>query len=386
MRYFLASDDANIAGQISAILIEHGQESPKSQIFGLDTIVPALEAAQINRNAKADDDSQELDPSLQSEVVALVVVSPNPERAFATMREIRRRTSSRILAIGPATDAKLVVRAIREGVSEYLDLAEIRTELSQALERLQGSEKSGTIIAVMAPSGGSGSSTIAVNLATALAQKHKQCALIDLKLEAGDLASLLNLKPSHTIADLCRNAERLDYSLLQGSMESCESGLRLLAAPVRIEEDNDVTAEALDLVLEMASRHFSFIVIDVDHTYQPVQKRALLSADLIVLVMTLDFISLRNTRMSIEFLKNIGVLIENIRVVANRCGQSGQLSGSQAEVSLNLKLLLSIPEDPKTINRANNNGIPAVLQSPYSKVSQCFVELATKLSAPAKSR
>ena len=106
------------------------------------------------------------------------LLTPDPERALAVMRDIRRRTAARILAVGPATDTKLVLRAMREGASEYLDQGELQAELSEALQRLEASGTAGRIIALLAPSGGSGASTLAVNVATVLAQKHSRCALI----------------------------------------------------------------------------------------------------------------------------------------------------------------------------------------------------------------
>ena len=81
-----------------------------------------------------------------------------------------------------------------------------------ALDRWRASQvghgETGKLIAALAPSGGSGTSTLAVNLATVLAKQHKTVGLIDLNLETGDLATLLDLKPTYTIVDLCHNIAR----------------------------------------------------------------------------------------------------------------------------------------------------------------------------------
>ena len=92
-------------------------------------------------------------------------------------------------------------------------------------------EEAGKVIAVLAPSGGSGSSTLAVNVATVLAKQHKSAVLIDLKLETGDLAALLDLKPTYTLADLCQNVARMDRSLFERSLARHASGVQLLAPP-----------------------------------------------------------------------------------------------------------------------------------------------------------
>jgi len=382
MRCFVASDDASIANQISTILVQLHHDCPASRIMPLDAVVASLESPGSNGSGSS---ASAAGPAAEGEIV-LVAFPPNPDRALAIVRDIGRRTSASVLAVGPATDTKLVLRALREGASEYLDLADLRTELFDALQRLDSVEQAaGRIVVVLAPSGGSGASTVAVNVATGLAQKQSSCALLDLKLGAGDLAPLLDLKPTHTVADLCRNVERMDQSLLQGCLASTSTGVKLLAAPARIADVGLVTPEAIDLVLSLISRCYPSVVVDLDHSFRPEQIRALLKADVVVLVLRLDFVSLRNTRITLEFLKEIGVPRDKVRIVANRHGQPSELSTTQAEESLGVKFSNSIPDDPKTVNRANNNGVPVVIETPSAKVSRALLELAANLAEPVKA-
>lgn len=386
MRCFVASDDASIADQISAVLVQLHQDCPAAHILRLDRVVSVLEGT-ASADAKPAVRGSVEPPKPQaaaSEVqIVLVAFPPDAERALGVVRDIGRRTTASILAVGPATDTKLVLRALREGASEYLDLADLRTELAEALQRLAATEDTtGQVVVVLAPSGGSGASTVAVNVATTLAQKHKSCALLDFKLEAGDLSPLLDLKPTHTIADLCRNIARLDHSLMQGCLAGCSSGVQLLAAPARIADVAGVTPEAVDVVLSLISRHFPFVVIDLDHSFRPEQTRAVLKSDLIVLVLRLDFVSLRNTRTTLDFFKELGVPRERVRIVANRCGQGGELTAAQAEEALGIKIANFVPDDPKTVNRANNNGVPVVVESPSAKVSRALADLASQIAEP----
>ncbi len=389
MRCFVASDDASIANQISTILVQLHQDCPPSRILPLDGVASALETPGSNGSNPAPGGAVPAAgaaaPAPGNEIV-LVAFPPNPERALAVVRDIGRRTSASILAVGPAIDTKLVLRALREGAAEYLDLADLRNELFEALQRLDTSEQAaGKVIAILAPSGGSGASTVAVNVATGVAQKHSSCALLDLKLGAGDLAPLLDLKPTHTVADLCRNLERMDQSLLQGCLAPTSTGVKLLAAPARIADVGIVTPEAIDSVLSLISRNFPFVVVDLDHSFRPEQTHALLKADLVVLILRLDFVSLRNTRITLDYFKDIGVPRDRVRIVANLCGQPGELTTTQAEESLGIKLSNSIPDDPKTVNRANNNGVPVVIEAPSAKVSRVLLELAANLAEPVKA-
>src|SRR5260370_1015368 len=103
----------------------------------------------------------------------------------------------------------------------------------------------GRVVAVLAPSGGSGSSTLAVNVATVFAKQHQSALLVDLKLEAGDLAALLDLKPTHTLAELCQNAAQMDRVMFEHSLARHPSGVQLLAPPRTLADIQCVTPEGV---------------------------------------------------------------------------------------------------------------------------------------------
>jgi pilus assembly protein CpaE len=380
MRCFVAGDDIATAKQISELLVQLGHDCPASRVVRLDQIVPAIGVDSRAAPTALKAAGSVAAASEGSPEIVVVVVFPDAERALAVVQDLRRRIEAPILAVGPATDTKLVLRALREGASEYIDQADLRPELAGALARLDSSEKAGRVIAVLAPSGGSGASLLAANVAVALMQKSNGCALIDLNLESGDLVPLLDLKPTLTLADLCRYAERLDFSLLQGCLTRHDSGVQLLTAPASIAEIDRVTPDAIKLVLSMAARHFPFVIVDVPHSYRPEQQSLLQQADLIVLVLRLDFISLRNTKRTLDFIQHAGISRDRVQIVVNRLGQAGEISTTQAEESLKIKILQSLPDDPKTVNRAINNGIPVILQAPSAKISRALVDLATRLA------
>src|SRR5947209_4325950 len=174
-------------------------------------------------------------PLAEAEVIA-VILSPDPERGLEALRTVRSlATGGCVLAVGQASEPKLILRALHEGADHYLDQAELETGLEAALERRrtkhEGSAPAGRLVAVLAASGGSGASTLAVNVAAVLARDHGQCALLDLKPGRGDLAALLDLKPAFHLADLCVNACRLDQAMFEKALARHESGVHLLASP-----------------------------------------------------------------------------------------------------------------------------------------------------------
>lgn len=323
-------------------------------------------------------------PQITPDLV-VVVMSPNPERALLALNEARLLTQVRILAVGPASDPRLVLRTLRSGASDYLDETELDTELQAALGRLQAElpaqAEPARTIALLAPSGGSGSSTLAANIAVVLAREHKSTLLFDLKLGAGDLAALLNLKPTHTLADLCQNVARMDRTMFERALVRHTSGVSLLAPPRNLADLRLVTADGIRQALTLGRGLFPYVIVDLDRSYREEQNQVLRLANLILLVMRLDFTSLQNTQRTLEYLTNhLGVASDRLRVVVNRYGQPREVPILKAEQALGVKIFHYVPDDAKTVNRSNNNGVPAVLEYPRARMSKSVTKLAISVN------
>jgi pilus assembly protein CpaE len=324
--------------------------------------------------------------------LVVVTLSPDPEKALGALALVRPLTQARLLAMGPTADPKLMLRALRAGADDFLDEADAGVEMAGAVSRKRTGEfpaagrELGRVIGVLSASGGSGASTLAANIATALAKEHKRAGLMDLKLEAGDLAALLDLKPTHSIADLCQNAARMDRVMFERSLVAHSSGVQLLGAPRLFADIASVTPEGVLQALGLARSLFPYVVADLDHPSRPEQLHVLRAAEIVLLVMRLDFPSLRNARRTLDYLQDQGIdTTERVRLVVNRYGQAKEIPYGKAEEALGRKIFHYVPDDPKTINRANNSGIPVVLESPSAKVSRSVLTLAANVNGRHKS-
>lgn len=317
----------------------------------------------------------------------VVVLSPSPDRALDLLRKIRAQAAGPVLAVGLASDSKLILRALHEGADHYVDEGDLEAQLDSVLLRLQikdeaSRQPSGRVISLLGASGGSGVSTLAVNLAGALARDQGRCCLIDLKPGVGDLAALLDVKPAHNLADLCLNAGRMDRSMFESALAPHASGVQLLAPPLMYEDIRLVTPQGVNKMLLLARDAFRFTVVDLEDCYHEEQMAALRQAEFILLVFRLDFTSLRSTKRILDSLEQGGLSGERVRLVINRYGQAKELPLSQAEEALGRKIGFLIPDDPKNINAANNAGEPAVFRTPTAKVVQSIVQLAHALANP----
>lgn len=369
MSVFILSDHESLTTRIQEIFSFAGHPCPLSNVLTVDDGVRKL-----GREAEIS--------------VALVVLSPDPERVLMLLPTLAKTAPRRVIAIGPTADARLVLRALRSGAADFVETADLEVDLLAAIERLNAADDTphepGKLIAVLSPNGGGGSSTLAVSLAATLASKHKRVGLIDLKLGSGDLAALLDLKPTFTLSDLCQNSHRLDHVMFERSLVTHECGIHLLAPPLELADIRHVHPETVGLAVTLARSSFPYVVADLDHSFQEEQLVVLRQSDTILLVFRLDFISLRNVRRTLEYLEHLGIARDKIRLIANRYGQSQEVPYGKAEEALGLKIAHAIPEDPKAVNRANNHGVPVVLSAPSAKVAKAINAIATSVNGQQK--
>ncbi len=370
MPAFIVADHPSTASRISEILKFGGHDCPSSHILGLDGA-----SIRLGRETTID--------------LIVVALSPDLERGLGALPMVARLAPGKVLAVGPAADSKLVLRALRGGADDYVDSAELESELEAAVARLveavRGPAQSARLAVLLSPNGGSGSSTIAANVAAALARKHRSAGLVDLKLAAGDLSALLDLKPTFTLADLCRNAGKLDRVMFDRTIVKHASGIGLLAAPHHLDDVGLIRPDGVGQALNLAKAAFPFVVADLDHSYREEQRVVLRQADLVLVPFRLDFASLRNVRRILEHLDGLEIPADRIHLVVNRYGQPHEVPAGKAEEAMGRKISHYIPDDPKAINRANNHGVPVIIEAPSAKVSKSLIQLAELVAGSRKA-
>jgi pilus assembly protein CpaE len=372
VRILLGCDDQAVTSRLREVLLRNGLNCPTAHAMPLETLV---------------DQAGRMAPEL-----IVMVVGSRVESIQQVVREVCQSASAYVVVIGPAENPKLILRILHDGADEYLDEAQLESELTEAIIRFKNRKAAevvepqhepGRVISVFGPSGGCGCSTLAASLATVLAKTYGECGLIDLRLTAGDLAPLFDLRPVRSIADLCDNLSRVDASMFEQCWTRHPSGVSLLAAPREAERAAGVTGRAVRQLLAMAQRKFPYVLADLGNTFDDPQVETLSRSDVVILVLRLDYLSVRNTRRAIERMTDLGIAIERVRLVVSRYGQRRQLSVGQAEEALGRKIEHFIPDDPSRVNRAINSGTPVVLLRPWARVSKCITLLASSVNGHA---
>ena len=322
--------------------------------------------------------------------LVLVEVAEAAEAAWRALEEAGDLTAAPRMAVGVGGNVELANRARRLGAVEWLDQADLRHSLDEALEhglaRGQLRGKRGVVISVFAPTPGSGGTTVAANVAGALAQKHpKDVALVELATDFGDLAVLLNAEPRHTAEDLCRRWATLDKTCLRASLAEHESGLRLLVNAVERSGNAYLDVNACRRLAILLRMTVGYTVLALDSRLSDVELEAMRLSDRIVLVIRPDVPAVKRAQRALQQLLTEGLVRDRICVVVNRYGQSGQLPLAEIEAALGCRATHLIPEDPRNVNRAANFGQLLFRQSRLRKIGRRFAALAQALNGqPAK--
>jgi pilus assembly protein CpaE len=300
-----------------------------------------------------------------------------------------------ILAISARGDGQAILQALRSGAREFLTAPVVLEELLKALQRLQRTHTNGTsrqgessplrqesqVIAVLGSRGGVGCTSLAVNLGASLAQASAHSvALVDLDLALGDADVALDLTTDYTLADVALNVDRLDMQFLKRSLSKHSSGLSLLPHPVQMEDAALIREDHLQRVIGLLRASYTHLLLDLSKSVSPTDLTALRMADVILLVAQLELSSLRNVVRMLMTLGNDVALGNKVQVVINRVGLDYDISLKKAEETIGKPIFWQIPNEPRTVLEARNQGVPLVQHAPRSKVQLSIAGLAQALT------
>lgn len=244
----------------------------------------------------------------------------------------------------------------------------------------------GQLFTVLAGKGGVGKTVVATNLAVALARKEGQrVALLDLSLQFGDVAALLDIHAQRTIADLAAHDAVADREVVQQVLARGPSGLDVLPAPISPELADYVTTHHLRALLDELRTSHDVLVADTTSQLGEITLEAVEGSDRVVLLTDYSVTSVKNTRLLMSVLDVLRLTDERIVLVANQRDprNENQLDRSQAESFLHRQVRLEIPNDPALVATSVSRGTPFVATAPQSPIARAIMQLADLLIAPA---
>ena len=334
-------------------------------------------------------------------LVTIDAVQP-PRSATEVCGEIRRSpalSAVPVLCVSQEDDVEERVRFLEAGADDVIarpfDPRELQARVEGLLVRFTRSrdltpQTGGEIrvpgrrrlIACFSPKGGVGTTTIAVNVAMALArQAPQQAAIIDLDVDFGQVATHLNVKPRLTVADLAADdGGMLEPELLRTYAEKVEPGLHVIAAPATPETGRLITAEPVAQILATAARAYGMVVVDAGSTLDERSLAILDWAEGVVVPIAPEIGALKALHGFLEYLTEEGAVPAKSTFVLNHLFARDMLSMKQIESSIAAKVDAELPYDAGLYLKAVNEGVPVLVGAPASAPGRAFARLAALVS------
>ena len=298
-----------------------------------------------------------------------------------------------LVASGESVDAELLLRVMHAGVREYLPKPLAADETMAAVTRVcrrrqpaaaAGAGRSqGRIISVFGVKGGTGSTTLSVNLAVALRQATGgRTVLVDLDVGLGEAALMIGLDPRYSILDALKNVHRVDAGLLASLIETSPSGVDVLAAPYQPTDFDSVSGAGVGQLFQLLREHYDWVVVDLPASFSPAIFAALEQTDRLLLVTTADLPAIRNVTRFLPFLEGMARRpVEGwLRLILNRYNPRDTITPPEIEETVGLGVDWTLRNDYGAVMDSINTGEPVVLDGSNGSYATDVRKLAERLS------
>jgi pilus assembly protein CpaE len=299
----------------------------------------------------------------------------------------RRHPQMGIILVGMTLEPALMLEAMRAGITELVPEPVDQEGLRTAIDRVVGDQAHtsggpGKIFAFVGAKGGVGTTTLAVNVAAALAQeKLSQVAMIDLHIAAhGDVALLLGVEPRFSVVDAIDNTNRLDASYLKSLVSRASTGLDVLASPerpsLRAPDGQQVRA-----MLERVAVQYRTVVIDVPRTDFGLLD-SLDPVSVITLVVNQELPTVRRAAQIAAMMRQrYGK--ERVAAVVTRYDSRADIGQEDIERVVGLPVWATFPSDYRKVLAAANAGRPLVTDN-HSRLATSVAQFAARLAGPSR--
>ncbi|HEX5779781.1 MAG TPA: AAA family ATPase [Xanthobacteraceae bacterium] len=293
---------------------------------------------------------------------------------------------TKVLVVGRLNDIILYRELVRRGISDYLISPLSPVSVIRAVSGLftaPEAEPVGRTIAVIGAKGGVGASTIAHNVAFAIARDLELDTVIaDLDLPFGTAGLDFNQDPPQGVADAVFSPDRVDSAYIDRLLSKCTDHLSLLAAPATLEREYDFSAETFEPIVDAMRSTVPYIVLDIPHLWCGWSKQSLIAADEVLIVAAPDLANLRNAKNLFDFVRGARPNDRPPLYVLNQVGMPKRPEVRTADFAkaLEVEPIATIAFDPQMFGTASNNGQMIAEVSAKHKAAETSLAIAKALT------
>ena len=300
-----------------------------------------------------------------------------------------------IIIMSVQGEQEYLKRAMSAGAREFLNkpfsgddlirvvqkayLMEAKRKENYTVPKLKEEIKS-KVITVFSTKGGVGKTTIASNLAVSIARTtKKKVALLDLDLQFGDIAIMLNVSVKNTISDLIKEFGQLNDELMDEYLLTHFSGVRVLPAPIRPEYAEYITSNHVEKIIAILKENYHYIIIDTSANFHETVLTALDLSDNILMVSTIDLPTIKNIKAGLDVMESLHYNKEKIKIILNKASEQYGIKYKDFENAIKHNVWAYVPEDNSTVITSANKGFPFVMTRTETKVAKAIVGIANEL-------
>ena len=353
--------------------------------FGLEEIRAALPTGTpVRAVALADAGSAGNEVQHGADLV-IVGCSQSHDQALAVINAATTQRADRpIVVLYQGNPNGFLSQAFQAGVDDLVALPQAAGQLGFTLEKAIARRRGagslvaeGAMITILGPKGGTGKTVTSSNLLVSLALEGASAVLVDLDLQFGDVGLALGLEPRKTIYDLATSGGSLDGDKIDGFLSEHPSGARALLAPLRPDQAAAIGTPFLREVFEILRSRYDFVLVDTPPAFTAEVIAAVDASSHLCLVGMLDALSLKDTKIGLQTLEEMGYDARAVTLVLNRADSSVGITQADVEELLGRPPDVLVGSD-RAIPRALTNGQPIVVADPRSKAARSYAVLAER--------
>lgn len=334
-------------------------------------------------------EASSLAEDLKPDLIVISVDRP-VERALRTAQSVADLLpDADVIAYSGMQDLDLARRVMRIGAKDFLPAPVADADLAEAIgshaaehdpadtqASAEQPQAAGVVVAVMGIKGGIGKSTIATNVAAAIARDSELSVLIiDLDSRVGDIPGLFDLEPKYTLSHVVASVDQIDRETFRRALITHESGVSILAAPEHPREWRAVTPAGVAAVVRFASRLFDYVILDAPGAPDEILAAAIAEAQKVLVVSSLEISSIKGMAYVMESLLNDGIPSDRLFLTLNHVNRANAVSATDVVRVVGRDVGFELAYDVEILD-ASQMGEPVVLASPQSRAAKELTSLA----------
>jgi pilus assembly protein CpaE len=387
--------------KIKLIIVDDIAET-RENIRKLLQFEPDIEVVGVGRTGR---EGIEQAKELKPDVILMDINMPDMDGITATETVRKILPYIQIVILSVQNDPNYMRRAMRAGASDFLAKPPALDELTSALRRAGAKAqeekelsaqvyaasqststggisgimlpgRKGKVVSIYSPKGGTGCTTLATNLAIAMHSDENPVCIMDGNLQFGDVAIFMNEQAKYSVIDLAPRVSELDAEVVDSLvMKHAATGVRILAAPHRPVDAENITGEQFKEVLHTLRRFFSYIIVDTVPALTDVTLSVIDESDVIVLLTTQDIPSIKNARLFLDVSDALDISRRRLLFTMNRFDKRIGILPEKIAENFKQEVVCVLPFDDRTVVPAVNRGVPFIIGNKTAPISRTIYEL-----------